>query len=183
MMPEKQDFYHTVLSKNRAAAQQQNSSYIPTTIPPARIAENANFSDIFPFKFKANELPPMNKKQLLLFEGKTICLILDIIVTADGMKKTLVREIDKFLFTLDGITILVKVLIMDAPQVNNLLPRTTRPILAFEFELEEEKPIIETFMALGLTSNWAEETEQEHFTPHSEPETPGWNIPYSKPEP
>ncbi|KAG9289376.1 hypothetical protein G9A89_007937 [Geosiphon pyriformis] len=38
-------------------------------------------------------------------------------------------------------------------------------------------------MALGSTSNWADETEQEHFTPHSEPKTPGWNIPYSKPEP
>ncbi|KAG9285097.1 hypothetical protein G9A89_009908 [Geosiphon pyriformis] len=44
---------------------------------------------------------------------------------------------------------------------------------AFEFEPEEEKPIVKTFMALGLTSNWAKETEQEHFTPHSEPETPG----------
>ncbi|KAG9290502.1 hypothetical protein G9A89_002477 [Geosiphon pyriformis] len=38
-------------------------------------------------------------------------------------------------------------------------------------------------MALGSTSNWAEETEQEHFTPHSELETPGWNISYLKPEP
>ncbi|KAG9296958.1 hypothetical protein G9A89_003672 [Geosiphon pyriformis] len=38
-------------------------------------------------------------------------------------------------------------------------------------------------MALGSTSNWADETEQEHFTPHTKPETFGWNIPYSKPEP
>ncbi|KAG9298677.1 hypothetical protein G9A89_012745 [Geosiphon pyriformis] len=38
-------------------------------------------------------------------------------------------------------------------------------------------------MALGSTSNWADETEQEHFTPHSEPETFGWNISYSKLEP
>ncbi|KAG9305114.1 hypothetical protein G9A89_007754 [Geosiphon pyriformis] len=35
-------------------------------------------------------------------------------------------------------------------------------------------------MALGSMSNWAEETKQEHFIPHSKPETPGWNIPYSK---
>ncbi|KAG9303886.1 hypothetical protein G9A89_005796 [Geosiphon pyriformis] len=54
---------------------------------------------------------------------------------------------------------------------------------AFEFEPEEEKPIIETFMALGSTSNWADETEQEHFTSHTKPKTSGWNIPYSKPEP
>ncbi|KAG9297169.1 hypothetical protein G9A89_019450 [Geosiphon pyriformis] len=38
-------------------------------------------------------------------------------------------------------------------------------------------------MALGSMSNWTDETEQEHFTPHSEPETPGWNISYSKPKP
>ncbi|KAG9296804.1 hypothetical protein G9A89_002201 [Geosiphon pyriformis] len=125
-------------------------------------------------------------------EGKTICLILDsgstgIIVTTDGMKKTLVRKIDNFLFILDGITIPVKVLVMDAPQLENpittnLLPRTTHPTLAFEFEPEEEKPIIKTFMALRSTSNLAEETEQEHFTPHSKPKTPGWNISYLKPE-
>ncbi|KAG9290072.1 hypothetical protein G9A89_010378 [Geosiphon pyriformis] len=54
---------------------------------------------------------------------------------------------------------------------------------AFEFEPEEEKSFIETFMALGLTSNWADEMEQEHFTPHSELKTSEWNIPYSKPEP
>ncbi|KAG9302654.1 hypothetical protein G9A89_007358 [Geosiphon pyriformis] len=54
---------------------------------------------------------------------------------------------------------------------------------AFEFEPEEEKPIIETFIALGSTSNWADKTEQEHFTPHTKPETSRWNILYSKPEP
>ncbi|KAG9301593.1 hypothetical protein G9A89_016663 [Geosiphon pyriformis] len=54
---------------------------------------------------------------------------------------------------------------------------------AFEFKPEEEKPIIETFMALGSMSNWADETEQEHFTSHTKPETSEWNIPYSKPEP
>ncbi|KAG9292789.1 hypothetical protein G9A89_006350 [Geosiphon pyriformis] len=179
-------------------------------------------------------------------EGKTICLILDsgsagsiityqliqqlkknvdrsaqtVIITADGMKKTSVGEIENFLFTLDGITIPVKVLVMDAPQYQALLgndwlqkananlnwetqeltisyqeqhaqvPATygtfnkcSEKAPVFEFELEEEKPFIETFMALGSTSNWANETEQKHFTSHSEPETSGWNIPYSKPEP
>ncbi|KAG9287884.1 hypothetical protein G9A89_017479 [Geosiphon pyriformis] len=57
MIPEEQNFYHTALLKGRAAAQQQNSSYTPTIIPPVRIAENANLSDIFPFEFEANESP------------------------------------------------------------------------------------------------------------------------------
>ncbi|KAG9302714.1 hypothetical protein G9A89_005188 [Geosiphon pyriformis] len=80
-------------------------------------------------------------------EGKSICLILNsgsagsiityqlmqqlkqnidrpaqtVIVTADGMKKTPVGEIDDFSFSIDGITILVKVLVMDAPQYQALV--------------------------------------------------------------
>ncbi|KAG9290585.1 hypothetical protein G9A89_020955 [Geosiphon pyriformis] len=141
------------------------------------------------------------------------------------MKKTPVGEIDNFPFTLDGITIPVKVLIIDVPQYqalvrNNWLQKANANLnwetqeltifyqgqhvwvpatcgtfnkhsekaLAFEFELEEEKPIIETFMALGLTSNWADETEQQYFSTNDsletkEPVTTGWNVPYSKPEP
>ncbi|KAG9299335.1 hypothetical protein G9A89_013983 [Geosiphon pyriformis] len=258
-MPEEQDFYHTALLEGRAAAQQQNSFYTSTTIPPARIAENANLSDIFSFEFEANKSPFLlsnaaaNEQKAIMamyteakVKGKTICLILDsrstgsiityqlmqqlkrnvnqpaqtVIVTADGMKKTPVREIDNFPFTLDGITIPVKVLVMDAPQYQALIgndwlqkananlnwetqeltisyqgQHTQVPAIcdtfnkcsekapAFEFEPEEEKPLIETFMALGSMSNWADETEQEHFTPHSKLETSGWNIPYSKPKP
>ncbi|KAG9296054.1 hypothetical protein G9A89_011906 [Geosiphon pyriformis] len=259
-MLEEQDFHHTALLEGRAAAQQQqNSSYTPTTIPPARIAENANLSDIFSFKFEANELPFLlsntaaNKQKAIMamyteaeVERKTICLILDsgsagsiityqliqqlkrnvnrpaqtVIVTADGMKKTPVGEIDNFPFTLDGITIPVKVLVMDALQYQALIRndwlqkananlnwetqeltisyqgqhawvpvicgtfnKCSKKAPAFEFELEEEKPFIETFMALRSMSNWADETEQEHFTLYSEPETSEWNIPYSKPEP
>ncbi|KAG9290837.1 hypothetical protein G9A89_010986 [Geosiphon pyriformis] len=243
------DFHYTALSEGRAATQQQNPSYTPTTIPPARIAENANLSDIFPFEFKANESPFLlsnaatNEQKAIMViyteakvKGKTICLILDsgsagsiityqlmqqlkrnvnqpaqtVIVTADGMKKTPVGEIDNFLFTLDGITIPVKVLVMNAPQyqalvgndwlqkANTNLNWETQELIisyqgqhawvpaicstfnkhsekapAFEFEPEEEKPLIETFMALGSTSNWAEETEQEHFTAHFEPKTSG----------
>ncbi|KAG9304320.1 hypothetical protein G9A89_019882 [Geosiphon pyriformis] len=258
-MPKEQDFHHTAPLEGRAAAQQQNSSYTPTTIPPARIAENANLSDIFSFEFEANKSPFLlsntatNEQKAITamyteaeVKGKTICLILDsgfagsiityqlmqqlkknvnrpaqtVIVTANGIKKTPVGEIDNFPFTLDGITIPVKVLIMDAPQYQALVrndwlqkananlnwetqeltisyqgqhtwvPATcdtfnkcSEKAPAFEFEPEKEKPLIETFMALGLTSNWANETEQEYFTPHSEPETFGWNIPYSKLKP
>ncbi|KAG9300802.1 hypothetical protein G9A89_003151 [Geosiphon pyriformis] len=155
-----QNFHHTASSEGRAAAQQQNSSYTLTTIPPARIAENTNLSDIFPFEFEANELPFLlsntaaNKQKAITamyteaeVEGKTIRLILNsestrsiityqlmqqlkrnvdrpaqtVIVTADGIKKTPVGEIDNFPFTFDGITILVKVLVIDTPQYQTLI--------------------------------------------------------------
>ncbi|KAG9290182.1 hypothetical protein G9A89_022158 [Geosiphon pyriformis] len=227
-MPEEQDFYHTALSEGRAAAQQQNPSYILTIISSARIAENTNLSDIFPFEFEANESSFLlsnaatNKQKAIMaiyieaeVEEKTIHLILNsgsarsiiiyqlmqqlkrnvdqsaqtIIITAYGMKKTPVEEIDNFPFTLDGITIPVKLTISYqeqhawVPATCSTFNKCSKKTLAFEFKLEEEKPLIETFMALGSTSNWANETEQEHFTSYSESETSGWNIPYSKPEP
>ncbi|KAG9303923.1 hypothetical protein G9A89_005833 [Geosiphon pyriformis] len=196
-MPEEQDFHHTALLEGRAAAQQQNFSHNHTTILPARIAENVNLSDIFPFEFEANESPFLlsnatTNEQKAITAMYTEAELMQqlkrnvdrpaqtVIITADGMKKTPVGEIDNFLFTLNGITIPVKVLVMDALQYQALVPATcgtfnkcSEKAPAFEFKLEEEKPIIETFMAFGSTSNWADETEQEHFTPHSEPETPG----------
>ncbi|KAG9306266.1 hypothetical protein G9A89_016170 [Geosiphon pyriformis] len=154
-MPEEQDFCYTALSKDRAAAQQQNPFYTLTTILPARITENANLLDIFPFEFEANKSPFLlnnavaNEQKAIIaiyteakVERKPICLILNsefarsiityqlmqqlkrnvdrlvqtIIVTANSMKKTPVGEIDNFPFTINGITIPVKVLVMDAPQ-------------------------------------------------------------------
>ncbi|KAG9298896.1 hypothetical protein G9A89_015918 [Geosiphon pyriformis] len=44
-----------------------------------------------------------------------------VIVTADGMKKTSVGEIDDFPFSIDRITIPVKILVMDAPQYQALV--------------------------------------------------------------
>ncbi|KAG9299855.1 hypothetical protein G9A89_003399 [Geosiphon pyriformis] len=112
-----------------------------------------------------------------------------VIVTADDMKKTPVGEIDNFPFTIDGITISVKVLVMDAPQYqalikNDWLLKTNANLdwetqelkisyqgqytivfaicekaPVFEFEEEKEMPLTETYMALRSTSNWAEETE------------------------
>ncbi|KAG9299674.1 hypothetical protein G9A89_006390 [Geosiphon pyriformis] len=233
-MPEEQDFHHTALSEGRAAVQQQNLSYTPTTIPPARITENANLSDIFPFEFKANESPFLlsniaaNKQKAIIamytkaeVERKTIRLILDsgstrsiityqlmqqlkrnvdqpaqtVIITANSIKMNPVRKIDNFSFTLDEITIPVKVLVIDAPQQYTRVPTTcgtfnkrSEKAPAFEFKPEEKKPIIETFMALGSISNWADETEQQYFSTNDsletkEPVTIGWNVPYSKPEP
>ncbi|KAG9289787.1 hypothetical protein G9A89_015367 [Geosiphon pyriformis] len=177
-----QNFHHTALSEGRVAAQQQNPSQNHTTIPPARIAKNANLSDIFPFKFKANESPFL-LSNAAANEQKTITvmyteaeimdllevLLLTIIVTANGMKKTPVGEIDNFLFTLDGITIPVKVFVMNAPHYNspikNNMPEYPLLVKAPVLEFEEEKkmPLTETYMALGSISNWAEETEQEIF--------------------
>ncbi|KAG9302819.1 hypothetical protein G9A89_009596 [Geosiphon pyriformis] len=144
-----------------------------------------------------------------------------VIVIANGMKKTPVGEIDNFPFILNGITIPVKVLVMDAPQYqafirNNWLQKANTNLNwetqeltisyqeqharipatcgtfnkhsekapAFEFELEEKKPIIETFMVLGSTSNWANETEQQYFSTNNsletkEPVTTRWNVSYS----
>ncbi|KAG9300835.1 hypothetical protein G9A89_004465 [Geosiphon pyriformis] len=175
-------------------------------------------------------------------EEKPICLILDsgsagsiityqlmqqlkqnvdrpaqtVIVTANGMKKTPVGEIDDFSFSIDGITIPVKVLVMDAPQYQALIGndwllkananlnwetqelkisyqeqytivlttcgtfnKRSEKASVFEFEEEKEMPLTETYMALGSTSNWTEETEQEIFK-----ESRGWKkVRYSTPEP
>ncbi|KAG9284802.1 hypothetical protein G9A89_003725 [Geosiphon pyriformis] len=200
---------------------QQRPNYYHTqpsylTIPEeSDFQQTALFEDIFPFEFEANESPfllsnaAVNKQKAITamyteitVEGKPIHLILDsrsagnrpaqtVIVTADDIKKTPVREIDDFLFTIDEITIPVKVFIMDASQYQALVrndwllkananlnwktqelkisyqeqytivPATCAPV--FEFEEEKEMPLTETYMALGSPSNWAEETEQEIF--------------------
>ncbi|KAG9286710.1 hypothetical protein G9A89_012260 [Geosiphon pyriformis] len=139
-----------------------------------------------------------------------------VIVTADGMKKTPVGEIDNFSFSIDRITIPVKVLVIDAPQYQALVgndwllkananlnwetqelkisyqgqytivPATcgtfnkqSEKALVFEFKEEKEMPLTETYMALGSTFNWAEETEQKIFK-----ESRGWKkVRYSTPEP
>ncbi|KAG9303361.1 hypothetical protein G9A89_013687 [Geosiphon pyriformis] len=197
-MSEESDFQQTALSKNRAAAPRSNFSN--HTILPAQIAQNANLLDIFPFEFEANESPfllsnaAVNEQKAITamyteatVEGKPIHLILDsglagIIVTADGMKKTPVGEIDNFPFTIDGIIIPVKVLVMNTPQYQALelkisyqgqytivpaicgtFNKQSEKAPAFEFEEEKEIPITKTYMALRSASNWAEETEQEIF--------------------
>ncbi|KAG9303238.1 hypothetical protein G9A89_013564 [Geosiphon pyriformis] len=227
-IPEESDFQQTALSEDEVVALRSNPSN--HTIPPAQIAQNANLSDIFPFEFEVNESPfllsnaAVNKQKAITamyieatVEGKHIRLILDsrsagnrpaqtVIVTADGMKKTPVGEIDDFPFSIDGITIPVKVLVMDAPQYqalvgNNWLLKTNANLnwetqelkisyqeqytivpatsSVFEFEEKKEMPLTKIYMALGSTSNWAEETKQEIFE-----ESKGWKkVRYSTPEP
>ncbi|KAG9294189.1 hypothetical protein G9A89_021548 [Geosiphon pyriformis] len=107
-----------------------------------------------------------------------------VIVIADGIKKTPVGEIDNFSFIIDGITILVKVLVMDASQYqalirNNWLLKTNTNLdwetqelkisyqgqytivsatcekaPVFEFEEEKKMPLTKTYITLGSTSNW-----------------------------
>ncbi|KAG9298375.1 hypothetical protein G9A89_005235 [Geosiphon pyriformis] len=95
-----------------------------------------------------------------------------VIVTADGMKKTLVREINNFLFTIDEIIIPVKVLananldwktqkLKISYQRQYIIVLATS--LVFEFEEKKKMLLTEIYMALGSTSNWAEETEQKIF--------------------
>ncbi|KAG9285146.1 hypothetical protein G9A89_004361 [Geosiphon pyriformis] len=112
------NYYYTQPSE--VAAPRSNS--FNNTILPAQIVQNANLSDIFPFKFEAN------KSSFLLSnaavnEQKAITAIpaQTVIVTADGIKKTPVEEIDNFSFTIDGIIIPVKVLVMDVPQYQALV--------------------------------------------------------------
>ncbi|KAG9284598.1 hypothetical protein G9A89_004640 [Geosiphon pyriformis] len=224
---EELNFQHTALFESEAAVSKTNSSN--HTILPVQIAQNANLSNIFPFEFEANESPFLlsnaaaNEQKAITamyteatVEGKPICLILDsgsagsiityqlipaqtVIVTANSMKKTPVGEIDDFLFTIDGITIPVKVQVMDASQYQalvgndwllkanaNLDWETQELKISYQkytivsatcgtfnkqlekapvFEFKEEKKMLltETYMALGSTSNWAEETEQKIF--------------------
>ncbi|KAG9293869.1 hypothetical protein G9A89_019207 [Geosiphon pyriformis] len=158
-----------------------------------------------------------------IVEEKPICLILDnrlagsiityqlmqqlkrnvdrlaqtVIVTADSIKKTPVGEIDDFPFTIDRITIPVKVLVMNAPQYQALVRNDwlLKANANLNWETQELKisyqgqytivsatckmPLTKTYMAFGSPSNWAEKTEQEIFE-----ESRGWKkVRYSIPEP
>ncbi|KAG9289880.1 hypothetical protein G9A89_015460 [Geosiphon pyriformis] len=191
----KSDFQQTALSESEVITPRLNS--FNNTIPLAQIAQNANLSDIFLFEFKANKLPFL-LNNAVINEQKTITAmyieatqlnrnvnrpVQTVIVTADGMKKTPVREIDNFLFTINGIIILVKVLIMNTPQYQktqelkisyqrqyiivsvtyDTFNKQSEKAPVFEFKEKKKMPLTKTYMALGSTSNWAEETEQEIF--------------------
>ncbi|KAG9293791.1 hypothetical protein G9A89_019129 [Geosiphon pyriformis] len=120
-MPKKLNFQQTALFESEAVAPKRNPSNY--TIPPAKIAENANLSDIFPFEFEENESPFLlsnataNEQKAItaMYTEAELQRTVDrpaqtVIVTADSMKKMPVEEIDNFSFTIDGIIILVKVL-------------------------------------------------------------------------
>ncbi|KAG9287223.1 hypothetical protein G9A89_008853 [Geosiphon pyriformis] len=103
-----------------------------------------------------------------------------VIVTANSMKKTPVGEINNFPFTIDGITILVKAnanldwktqeLKISYQEQYTIVSATcdtfnkcSEKTPVFEFKKKKKLPFTETYMALGSTSNMAEETEQKIF--------------------
>ncbi|KAG9293601.1 hypothetical protein G9A89_005604 [Geosiphon pyriformis] len=194
-------------NNHKVAALRSNPSN--NIISPAQIAQNANLLDIFPFEFEANELlflfsnAAVNKQKAItaMYTEAELMQQLQrtvnrpaqtVIVTANGIKKTPVEEIDNFPFTINEIIILIKVLVINAPQyqafantnldwetqklkilyqeqytrvlaICGTFNKKTEKALVFKFEEKKELPVTETFMALGLTSNWAEKTEQEIF--------------------
>ncbi|KAG9306999.1 hypothetical protein G9A89_003050 [Geosiphon pyriformis] len=188
-IPEESDFQQTVLSEDEVAAPRSNPSN--HTILLAQIAQNANLSNIFLFEFEANESPfllsnaAVNKQKAITamyteatIERKPICLILDtdttiqikhrqtsskVIVIADGMKKTPVGEINDFPFTIDGITIPVKVLVMDAPQYQALVENDwlLKANANLNWETQELKISYQGQYTIVLATS--EETEQEIF--------------------
>ncbi|KAG9307677.1 hypothetical protein G9A89_023242 [Geosiphon pyriformis] len=208
-IPEESDFQQTALSEDKVAAPRSNSSN--HTILLAQIAQNANLSDIFPFEFETNKSlfllsnAAVNEQKALtaMYTEATLMQQLKqnvdkpaqtVIVIANGIKKTPVGEIDDFPFTINGITIPVKVFVMNA-NVNlnwetqelkisyqrqyTIVPAICKKASVFEFEEEKEMPLTETYMALGLPSNWVEETEQEIFK-----KSRGWKkVRYFTPEP
>ncbi|KAG9307246.1 hypothetical protein G9A89_017074 [Geosiphon pyriformis] len=175
-MLEEQDFYHTALLESRAAAQQQKPFYTLITISPARITENANLLDIFPFEFEANESPFL-LSNAAANEQKAI--------TAMYTEAEWIRQ--KHYHLPVNATVEKKCRLTSSNRQHIRVPATcgtfnkcSKKVPAFEFETEEEKPIIETFMALESTSNWADETEQQYFSTNDsletkEPVTTRWN--------
>ncbi|KAG9301123.1 hypothetical protein G9A89_012506 [Geosiphon pyriformis] len=188
-MPEEQDFHHTALSEanespfllSNAVANEQKAitaMYTEAEVegkPIHLILDSGSAGSIITYQLM------QQLKRNVDRPAQTV------IVTANGIKKTPVGEIDNFPFTLDGITIPVKVLIMDAlqyqalvgndwlqkananlnwetqeltisyqgqharvPAICGTFNKCSEKVPAFEFESEEEKPILETFMTLQL---------------------------------
>ncbi|KAG9284817.1 hypothetical protein G9A89_003740 [Geosiphon pyriformis] len=88
-----------------------------------------------------------------------------VIVIANEIKKTPVREIDNFLFTIDGITIPISYQeqYTKVPIICGTFNKKSEKAPVFEFEEEKKLPITETFMTFESTSSWAKKTKQKIF--------------------
>ncbi|KAG9301827.1 hypothetical protein G9A89_004506 [Geosiphon pyriformis] len=169
-MPEGSNFQQTALSEGEVAAPRSNLSN--NTISSAQIAQNANLSDIFSFEFEANELPFLlsnaaaNEQKAITVmyieatvEEKSIQLILDnesaeSIITCQLMQQ-LQRTVNRPAQTV--------IITADVPATCGTFNKQSEKAPVFEFEEKKKMPLTETYIALGLTSNWAEKTEQEIF--------------------
>ncbi|KAG9302183.1 hypothetical protein G9A89_020617 [Geosiphon pyriformis] len=148
-MPEEQNFHHTVLLEanespflfSNAVANEQKA--ITAMYTEAEV-EGKPIRLILDSEFTRSIITYQLMQQLKKNVDRPAQTV---IITADSMKKTPV------------------------PAICGTFNKCSEKAPAFEFEPEEKKPIIETFMALGLTSNWADKTEQEYFTTHTEPKT------------
>ncbi|KAG9292932.1 hypothetical protein G9A89_016294 [Geosiphon pyriformis] len=159
---EESDFQQTALSESRDTAPKSNLSN--HTIPPAQIAQNANLSDIFSFEFETNESPFL-LSNAAVNEQKAI--------TAMYTEATVERKSIHLILDSRSVGRQYTIVLATCGTFN----KQSEKALVFEFEEEKEMPITETYMALGLTSNWTKETEQKIF------ETREWKkVWYSTPE-
>ncbi|KAG9302868.1 hypothetical protein G9A89_022284 [Geosiphon pyriformis] len=138
-MPERSNFQQSVLFEDEVIALRSNP--FNNIIPSAQIAQNANLSDIFRFEFEANESPFL-LSNAAVNEQKAI--------TAIYTKATELKISYQEQYTI-------------VPAMCNTFNKQLEKALVFEFEEKKEMPLTETYMALGSTSNWAEETEQKIF--------------------
>ncbi|KAG9297331.1 hypothetical protein G9A89_003993 [Geosiphon pyriformis] len=125
-------------SPNKSEPNQQ--SLLTRNIPPAIVTKDQSLAAIFSFELEEPSNTPLfsravfNKKPITAMytdvkvDDQFIKLILDInraasarIITADGVTKTSIGEIDDFPFDVNGIVTLIKVLVMEVTQYQALV--------------------------------------------------------------
>ncbi|KAG9302334.1 hypothetical protein G9A89_008826 [Geosiphon pyriformis] len=181
-----------ITPENTTSNNTEFNQHVPTnTILPATISSNESLVVIFPFELEENTPIPLFSRAALeekpitamytdaRVDGHPIKLILDIdrtasarIITADGVTKTSIGEIDEFFFEVNGIVTPIKVLVMEATQYQALVGNDwlskgqhirvlatyghfktpPREKLLIELEEEKEKPTWEAYQIL-----WADE--------------------------
>ncbi|KAG9291301.1 hypothetical protein G9A89_021803 [Geosiphon pyriformis] len=136
---------------------QQKPNHYHTQPSYLTMPEGSNFQqtalseDIFPFEFEANELPFL-LSNAVVNEQKAI--------TAMYTEATANANLD---WKTQELKILYQGQYTRVPATCGIFNKKSEKVPVFEFKEEKELPTIEIFMALGLTSSWAEETEQEIF--------------------
>ncbi|KAG9302857.1 hypothetical protein G9A89_022273 [Geosiphon pyriformis] len=184
-MPEESNFQQTAFFEDETTALRSNLSN--NTIPPVQIAQNANLLDIFLFEFEANKSPflfsntAVNKQKAITaiytktkVKEKPIQLILDSKLARTIITYQLMQQLNQ------NVNIPVQIVIVIADETQELkisyqgqytkvsvtcgtFNKKFEKTLVFKFKKKKKLPITKTFMALGLTFNWTEETEQESF--------------------
>ncbi|KAG9289061.1 hypothetical protein G9A89_015610 [Geosiphon pyriformis] len=205
-IPEESDFQQTALFEDEVAVLRSNSSN--HTIPPAQIAKMliSNESPFLLSNAAINEQKAITAMYTeATVEGKPIRSILNsrlagsiityqlmqqlkqnvdrpvqtVIVTADVRNNWLLKANANLNWETQELKILYQGQYTIVLVTCGIFNKQSEKVPVFEFEEEKEMLLTETYMALGSTSNWAEETEQEIFK-----ESRGWKkVRYSTPEP